>query len=94
MANDTEQVFCRSGHEFAERPTAFIWEGKRLHIDTLVARWRTLYGKRFLVKTIDDRIFTLVFIESSAAWRIEQGDNPLAADPENLPGYLKYETNR
>jgi len=82
IANDTEQVFCRSGHEFAERPTAFIWEGVCLQINKLVARWRTPYGKRFLVRTSDNRIFTLVFIESRATWHIEQGDIPHIANPE------------
>lgn len=83
IVSDTEQVFCRSGYEFAERPTAFIWEGERIQINELVARWRTPDGKRFLVQTVDNRIFTLVFIESSAVWRIEQGDIPLIANPEN-----------
>jgi hypothetical protein len=75
-ARDSDQVFCRSGHEFADRPTAFIWEGERLQIDELVARWRTPYGKRFLVRIGGNRIFTLVFFESSATWRVEQGDKP------------------
>jgi len=83
LSRDSDQVFCRSGHEFAERPTAFIWEEERLQIDELLARWRTPSGKRFLVRTVDHRIFTLAFIESSAEWRIEQGDKPLIANPEN-----------
>jgi hypothetical protein len=83
---DSDQVTCRSGHEFAERPTAFIWEGEHLQIDRIVARWRMLYGKRFLVRTLDDRIFTLAFFEPSASWQIEQGDQSLIKDPDNYLG--------
>jgi hypothetical protein len=84
LSRDSDQVFCRSGHEFAERPTAFIWEGERLQIDELVARWRTPYGKRFLVRIDDNRIFTLIFFESSASWQVEQGDKPLFIEQNNL----------
>ena len=69
----SNHVFCHSGHEFAERPTAFIWQGERHQVKDVVARWRTPYGKRFLVRTADTRIFTVIYNESSGFWRIEQG---------------------
>jgi len=63
-------VECYSGVEYAERPTAFIYEGRRLPVDRIVDRWRVPGGKGFRVKTPDGQTFDLFYAELYDEWRI------------------------
>ncbi|HEX9011957.1 MAG TPA: hypothetical protein VF813_00520 [Anaerolineaceae bacterium] len=64
---------CRSGYEYAERPVALHWEGRRLEIERIEAEWRLPGGKRFRVRTRDGHLFDLFYEELADGWRI----NPL-----------------
>ena len=65
-------VECRSEHEYAERPVALTWQGRRLEVGEILARWRTPGEKCFRVRTVDGQIFELAYIEAADEWRIHQ----------------------
>jgi hypothetical protein len=64
-------VECYSGSAYAERPTAFIWEGIRLEIGAILNRWRTPVGNVFRVQTIDGLEFELAYDEGVDRWTAE-----------------------
>ena len=63
-------VECLSGHTYAERPIALWWEGERLNIIEIEARWRIPGGRRFRVQAETGQIFDLCYIELQDEWRI------------------------
>lgn len=63
-------VECRSGSEYAEHPAALHWEGQRLEIVEISARWRTPAGKFFQVRVQDNRRFELFYSEALDEWQI------------------------
>lgn len=65
------QVFCRSSSEYAEQPTALVWEGNRLEINEIVSRGRVPEGKIFRVRTDDERIFDLNYDQLRDEWQIK-----------------------
>jgi hypothetical protein len=65
-----ERVECHSGYTYGERPVALYWEGERLLIVEIQARWRLPDGRKFRVRVEDDRIFDLYYIEQDDEWRI------------------------
>jgi len=66
-------VECYSGGQYAEDPRAITWEGQRLVVIEILGCWRTPSGKRFLVRTDDDRLFTLAYDENEDHWKITEG---------------------
>jgi len=69
----TEIVECHSEYEYAEKPTALTWEGRRLEIAEIVASWRIPGVKCFRVRSADGQNFELLYGELYDEWRI----NPL-----------------
>jgi hypothetical protein len=65
-----ERVECHSGYTYGERPIAFHWEGERLLIVEIQARWRLPDGRKFRVRVEDDRIFELYYLEQTDEWQI------------------------
>lgn len=63
-------VECRSNFEYAERPTALVWEGQRLEIDKILEASLTPNGKNFRVHTTDGKIFELVYSHVYDEWCI------------------------
>jgi hypothetical protein len=63
-------VECHSGYEYADRPTAFVWEGERKEIIDLLASWRTPQGKYFIIKTSDLHVFELCYDQANDNWTI------------------------
>jgi hypothetical protein len=68
-----DKVECLSGQTYADRPIAIFWEGKRLLIKSIEARWRLPESRRFLIKTEDERIFELHYLELEDEWNIKPG---------------------
>ena len=66
-----ETVECRSDTEYAERPLSLIWQGRRLEIAEILARWRGPGEKGFRVKTVDGQAFELTYQEFSDDWRVQ-----------------------
>jgi hypothetical protein len=64
------QVECYSGVEYAERPTAFDWQGQRLAVDEVLQRWRTPGFKCFRVRA-SEQTFELRYDEHTGDWQIE-----------------------
>jgi hypothetical protein len=65
-------VECHSGYTYAERPIALRWEGRRLVITAIEARWRVPGGHGFRVRTEDDQVFELFYGELYDEWRVHQ----------------------
>ncbi len=65
-----DKVECLSGQTYADRPTAIVWDGRRLPIQSIQARWRFPGGRRFLIKTEDEQSFNLKYIEDTDEWSI------------------------
>lgn len=67
-----EIVECYSGIAYAERPIAIHWQGERLEVAEIEARWRIPGGRRFRVRTADNRLFELFYGELYDEWRIHE----------------------
>ncbi|MGD8812962.1 MAG: hypothetical protein PVI78_00645 [Anaerolineales bacterium] len=68
----SKTVEAHSGYTYGERPVALYWEGSRLQIAEVEARWRVPSGNGFRVRTEDNRVFELYYDRSSDEWRITQ----------------------
>ena len=66
-----DTVECRSDSEYAERPLALTWNGKRYEVVEILARWRTPGEKFFRVRTTDEQIFELIYREGPDEWKIK-----------------------
>ena len=68
----SDVVECHSEHEYAEKPTALLWEGKRLEIKKILEEWLGPGEKCFRVETEDEQDFLLIYQIASDQWQIEQ----------------------
>jgi hypothetical protein len=68
----TEMVECHSGHTYAQRPRAFIWDDERLEIEAITAEWQTPENKHFRVITKHGQTFELVYDFAGDKWKIFQ----------------------
>lgn len=66
-----ELVECRSDTQYAERPLALIWDGKRHEIAEIIARWRGPSEHGFRVKTANGQAFELTYQEISDDWHVQ-----------------------
>ena len=69
----SEVVECLSSHTYADRPIAIYWEEQRLLINKIEATWRFPGGRRFLIKSEDERLFELIYLEKKDEWSIQPG---------------------
>jgi putative sterol carrier protein len=63
-------VECHSESEYAEQPVALTWDGQRLEVAEIVARWRTPGEKRFRVRASDGQAFELAYRLRDDEWRV------------------------
>ncbi len=66
-----DTVECRSDSEYADRPLALVWQGRRLEIAEILAQWRGPGEKGFRVKTADGLAFELTYREIPDEWHIQ-----------------------
>jgi hypothetical protein len=66
----SDRVECHSDFEYAERPTALVWEGQHLSIEKILEASRTPDGKHFRVQTADGQLFELIYSDLLDEWRI------------------------
>ncbi len=66
----SDSVECHSDYTYAERPTAFLWEGRRLETTEILQEWRGPAGKGFRVRTGDGQEFELSYQEQADEWHI------------------------
>jgi len=67
-----DMVECHSGYKYAERPVAFYWEGEHFEVKSIEASWRTPAERFFRVRSLDDRLFELVYRELEDDWKIKE----------------------
>lgn len=72
MDQPQTQVECHSEYQYAERPTAFFWNGERIVVSEVIAHWRSPKGMHFRVSTQSQGIFELSYIELEGTWVIQQ----------------------
>ncbi len=65
-----DAVECRSDTEFAERPLAILWQGSRLEVAEVLARWRGPRERGFRVKTTNGQAFELTYRELEEEWKV------------------------
>jgi hypothetical protein len=64
-------VECHSGSAFGERPLAVHWQGQRLPVAAVEARWREPGKLCFRVRSVDGRTFHLAYQEYDDEWQVE-----------------------
>ena len=70
MAAPAVKVECYSGGQYAERPRAFEWQGRRYEVAELLHTWRFPDGPGFRVSTTDNQVFELSYRELNDSWEI------------------------
>lgn len=68
----SDLVECRSEHAYAQRPSAFEWNGERLEVESVEAQWQTPGAKHFRVRTAETGIFELMYDQNENRWKIRQ----------------------
>jgi hypothetical protein len=68
----TELVECHAGYTYAERPTALLWQNRRLVVIEIIERKRTPDGRYFRVRTEENLAFELIFDEAGDTWQIHE----------------------
>lgn len=61
-------VECYAGYAYPERPTAFVWQGKKRHIDRVLRQWYTPAGLAFRVLTTEGAQLTLLYDQAQDSW--------------------------
>ena len=81
----TVTVECYSGYTFAERPIAFVWDGRRHRVERVLKRWRSPDGPGFRVLTANGVQFELTYGQARDEWSlyIPPGRE---APPQSHPG--------
>ena len=70
MGETTAQVECYSGHTYAQRPVAFVWNGQRVEIDEIETDENFPEGKYFRVRTSNGLRFELTYLTNEDKWII------------------------
>lgn len=72
MKRGRVQVACYSGRTYAERPTAFLWEGIEQRVRKIEREWQEPGEKHFRIHTEDDRLFELCYYEDGDRWSVTE----------------------
>ena len=67
---ETGHVECYSGHTYAQRPRAFVWQERRCFVSCVESQWRTSDGPVFRVCIASGHCFTLAYDEVADEWDI------------------------
>jgi hypothetical protein len=65
-----DAVECLSDQEYADRPLALTWAGRRIEIANILATWRGPNEKGFRVQTVDGNAFELTYREVPDEWNV------------------------
>jgi hypothetical protein len=65
-----EEVECHSGSAYGERPIAFHWQGHRIAVEKILARWRSPHGPAFRLLGSDGESYELHYAEANQEWEI------------------------
>jgi hypothetical protein len=72
MAEDPTRVECYAGQTYPERPLALWWQGRRLAVTGVRSEARLPEGRRFLVETVDERVFELTYLALRDEWQVRE----------------------
>lgn len=73
MQNEkSAHVECFSGHTYAQRPVAFVWQDERFDVSEVESEWHTAEGKCFRVLTSSGERFELHYLAAEDEWVIRQ----------------------
>lgn len=72
----TVSVECYSGHIYAQRPTAFVWDEQRHKIERILEQWRSPDGPGFRVVTTDGVQVELNYHEMNDEWSLQLLPDP------------------
>lgn len=70
--NRTLIVRCYSGHVYAERPQAFLWQGEEYRVEGIERAWREPGERYFRVRTANNQRFELCYNEAKDQWLLTQ----------------------
>ena len=59
---------CGTDGDYAGRPLAIHWQGRREAVKIVLAVWRTPEGKCFRVVTEADNVLDCIFSETDEEW--------------------------
>ena len=65
-----DHVECHSGHSYAQRPTAFVYQNQRREVKEVLANWRTPEGILFRVLAHTGEAFELYYNPETDNWQI------------------------
>ena len=63
-------VECYSGSMYAEKPLAFLHDGKKHRVSEVLAEYLLENGKCFFVRTEDDLLFQLFYNVTRDRWEV------------------------
>jgi hypothetical protein len=66
------EVETYNGHKGAERPTAFVWKGRRIVCAEIIDRWYGENHEYFKVKGEDGHTYLLRYDRLTDQWEISQ----------------------
>lgn len=70
-SDTTAHVECFSGHTYAQRPVAFVWQDEHFEVSEVETEWHTEDGKRFWVLTLAGERFELYYLTAEDEWTIQ-----------------------
>lgn len=65
------QVECYAGVEYPTEPRALYWDGQRLEISAVLARWREPEQLGFRVQTRELQVFDLIYHLQGDSWEAQ-----------------------
>ena len=65
-----DEVRCYSGSSYAERPLAFVWQGREYSVEKVLSTALTPERKKFMVRTENSEIFLLEYFPDNDQWLI------------------------
>ena len=71
-------VTCHSGHNYADRPTSFVWNNERYEITKIEREWLESGEKHFIVQAIkeetpqDEKRFEICYDTREDIWRLNE----------------------
>jgi hypothetical protein len=68
----SNQVECRSDHDYIGRPLVFYWQDKRLEVAEVLVQNRTPHGYSFRVRNEDFGMFELDYDAHTDEWSVHQ----------------------
>ncbi|MDY6918104.1 MAG: DUF6504 family protein [Chloroflexota bacterium] len=70
MNNESVSVTCYSGRDYPDRPTSFVWRGRKYEVKLVEKEWLEPGERHFTVRTRDDRTFMISYRRKEDRWSL------------------------